>query len=72
MSILLDTDKFPMHRRNKRREVERQIAKGKEEQLEGKIVEVAGDITGSEKQQLKGKVKQLKGKLRETAAEAVD
>lgn len=69
---MLDTDKFLMHRRNKRREVERQIAKGREEQLEGKIVEVAGDIAGSEKQQLKGKSKQLKGKLRETVAETED
>ncbi len=53
-----------MSTKSKRREE----AKGVVEQVEGKIQEEVGKVTGSEKEKLKGKVKQLKGKVREEIA----
>ena len=57
-----------MSTKSKRREE----AKGEAEQVEGKVREGVGKITGSEKEKLKGKAKQVKGKVREELAEHTD
>ncbi|TAK31372.1 MAG: CsbD family protein [Chloroflexota bacterium] len=44
---------------------DKDVLKGKGEELKGKAREAKGKVTGSEEEQLKGKAEQAKGKVRE-------